>query len=103
MCVCVCALWGGKRLFLTLLTPDRILLQVGTLVRLLGYFVLPYTSKGGRHGGMFTEVRSGGEKRSDELLRKYVFWKSTYNSEAPNSNVVNTLVSARELLVQYPA
>ena len=32
-----------------------ILLQVGTLVRLLGYFVLPYTSKNGKRGGMFTE------------------------------------------------
>ena len=32
-----------------------ILLQVGTLVRLLGYFVLPYSSKGGPRGAMFTE------------------------------------------------
>lgn len=32
-----------------------ILLQVGTLVRLLGHFVLPYSSKGGKRGGMFTE------------------------------------------------
>ena len=32
-----------------------ILLQVGTIVRLLGYFVLPFTSKYKERGNMFTE------------------------------------------------
>ena len=32
-----------------------ILLQVGTVVRLIGYFVLPFTSINGSHGDLFTE------------------------------------------------
>merc|ERR1711959_665814 len=32
-----------------------ILLQVGTVVRLLGFFVLPFTSTDGRRGDLFTE------------------------------------------------
>merc|ERR1711937_828817 len=32
-----------------------ILLHVGTVVRLLGWFVLPYTSSSGRRGDLFTE------------------------------------------------
>merc|ERR1712054_451389 len=32
-----------------------ILLQVGTVVRLLGYFVLPFSSTDGRRGDLFTE------------------------------------------------
>lgn len=36
-------------------TQAWILLQVGTLVRLLGHFVLPYTSTDGQRGDLFTE------------------------------------------------
>ena len=32
-----------------------ILIQVGTLVRLMGYFVLSYTRKNGMRGGIFIE------------------------------------------------
>jgi hypothetical protein len=32
-----------------------VVLQVGTVVRLLGYFVLPYSSKDGNRGDLFTE------------------------------------------------
>jgi hypothetical protein len=92
-----------------------ILLQVGTVVRLLGYFVLPFSSIDGRRGDLFTEptIYSFNILLSGYLtaafvyppkwvlssLLCYVFW---YNKQPPRISLRRRLVYQSEIEDRCP-